>query len=78
MARSTARVGARAGGRGRGRGRAARAVRAAAAAKPRVAIAGVTGAVGQEFLQVLKERNFPYADMKMLASAKRSALLHVL
>ena len=42
----------------------------AAAGKPRVAIAGVTGAVGQEFLQVLKERNFPYEDMKMLASAR--------
>lgn len=39
---------------------------------PSVCIAGVTGAVGQEFLRVLKQRNFPYSEMKMLAS-KRSA-----
>ena len=44
--------------------------KATSSSKPRVAIAGVTGAVGQEFLQVLKERNFPYDDMKMLASAR--------
>ncbi len=65
---------------------------------PTIAIVGVTGAVGQEFLtvgcracpvhiefpnrlpdlllklylhlQVLKERNFPYSDIKMLASAR--------
>ncbi|EEH59801.1 uncharacterized protein MICPUCDRAFT_31546 [Micromonas pusilla CCMP1545] len=37
---------------------------------PKVAIAGVTGAVGQEFLRVLTERNFPYSRMKMLASAR--------
>ena len=47
-----------------------RVVRAACVVRPRVAIAGVTGAVGQEFLQVLEERNFPYAEMKMLASAR--------
>jgi aspartate-semialdehyde dehydrogenase len=35
-----------------------------------VVIAGITGAVGQEFLRVLKERNFPYKSMKMLASAR--------
>jgi len=35
-----------------------------------VAIVGVTGAVGQEFLTVLKERNFPYSDIKLLASAR--------
>lgn len=39
---------------------------------PSIAIVGVTGAVGQEFLQVLKERNFPYSNIKLLAS-KRSA-----
>ncbi len=39
---------------------------------PVIAIAGVTGAVGQEFLQVLEQRNFPFRDIKMLAS-KRSA-----
>jgi len=39
-------------------------------AAPSVAIVGVTGAVGQEFLKVLKERDFPYSNMKMLASAR--------
>lgn len=39
---------------------------------PTVAIAGVTGAVGQEFLDVLSERNFPYKTLKLLAS-RRSA-----
>ncbi|GLI62453.1 hypothetical protein VaNZ11_005083, partial [Volvox africanus] len=37
---------------------------------PRVAVVGVTGAVGQEFLTVLKERNFPYSNIKLLASAR--------
>lgn len=37
-----------------------------------VAIAGVTGAVGQEFLTVLAERKFPIRNLKLLAS-KRSA-----
>ncbi|CAL5221932.1 g4206 [Coccomyxa viridis] len=37
---------------------------------PSVAIVGVTGAVGQEFLRVLKERDFPYSNMKFLASAR--------
>jgi len=37
---------------------------------PRVAIAGISGAVGQEFLRVLTERNFPYSDVKMLASSR--------
>ena len=37
---------------------------------PVVAIAGVTGAVGQEFLTLLEERNFPIADMRMLASSR--------
>jgi len=37
---------------------------------PVVAIAGVTGAVGQEFLKVLVQRDFPYSEMKMLASAR--------
>src|SRR3954469_18224004 len=35
-----------------------------------VAIAGATGAVGQEFLTVLAERNFPIRNLKLLASAK--------
>lgn len=37
-----------------------------------VAIAGATGAVGQEFLTVLAERKFPMASLKLLAS-KNSA-----
>ncbi|KAL4346564.1 hypothetical protein GQ457_17G014870 [Hibiscus cannabinus] len=39
---------------------------------PSVAIVGVTGAVGQEFLSVLSDRDFPYRSIKLLAS-KRSA-----
>jgi len=35
-----------------------------------VAIVGATGAVGQEFLTVLAERNFPIKSIKMLASAR--------
>ena len=35
-----------------------------------VAIAGATGAVGQEFLTVLEERNFPIRSIKFLASAR--------
>ena len=40
--------------------------------KYNVAILGATGAVGQEFLNLIEERNFPFANLKMLAS-KRSA-----
>jgi aspartate-semialdehyde dehydrogenase len=47
------------------------AIRAAKTADgPRLAIVGITGAVGQEFLTVLKERNFPYSEIKLLASAR--------
>lgn len=35
-----------------------------------LAIAGVTGAVGQEFLDILEERNFPFDSLKMLASSR--------
>ncbi len=35
-----------------------------------VAIVGATGAVGQEFLTVLAERDFPIANLKLLASAR--------
>ena len=35
-----------------------------------VAIVGATGAVGREFLTVLAERNFPIANLKLLASAR--------
>ncbi|KAH1074278.1 hypothetical protein J1N35_026606 [Gossypium stocksii] len=39
---------------------------------PSVAVVGVTGAVGQEFLSVLSDRDFPYRSLKLLAS-KHSA-----
>ena len=35
-----------------------------------LAIAGVTGAVGQEFLTILEERDFPFDSLKMLASSR--------
>src|SRR5215218_9191190 len=35
-----------------------------------VAIVGATGAVGQEFLSVLAERDFPIRGIKFLASAR--------
>ena len=35
-----------------------------------VAIAGVTGAVGQEFIKILEQRNFPVKSIKMLASTR--------
>jgi len=35
-----------------------------------LAIAGVTGAVGQEFLAVLQQRDFPFDSMRMLASSR--------
>ena len=35
-----------------------------------VAIMGATGAVGVEFLQILEQRNFPLASLKLLASAR--------
>jgi aspartate-semialdehyde dehydrogenase len=35
-----------------------------------VAVVGVTGAVGQEFLSILEQRNFPFRSLKMLASSR--------
>lgn len=35
-----------------------------------VAIVGVTGAVGQEFLRVLEQRAFPFGGLKLLASSR--------
>src|SRR3972149_187457 len=35
-----------------------------------LAVAGVTGAVGQEFLAILQQRDFPFDSIKMLASAR--------
>ena len=37
---------------------------------PSVAVVGATGAVGQEFLAVLAQRNFPIGTLKLLASAR--------
>ena len=34
--------------------------------KYNVAILGATGAVGQEFLNLIEERNFPFAELKLL------------
>lgn len=39
---------------------------------PNLAIVGATGAVGQEFLKLLTERNFPVEELRLLAT-KRSA-----
>lgn len=38
--------------------------------KPVVAILGATGAVGQEFLTLIEERNFPFSELKLLASSR--------
>ncbi|RZR94727.1 hypothetical protein BHM03_00023485, partial [Ensete ventricosum] len=43
---------------------------------PSVAVVGVTGAVGQEFLRVLSDRDFPYRNIRLLAS-RRSAGKHL-
>lgn len=40
--------------------------------KPNVAILGATGAVGQEFIKLIVERNFPFNELRLLAS-ERSA-----
>ncbi len=37
---------------------------------PTVAIVGATGAVGQEFLELLDQRDFPVGKLKLLASAR--------
>ena len=36
----------------------------------KVAIVGVSGAVGQEFLRVLDERNFPLDELVIFGSAR--------
>ena len=38
--------------------------------EPVIAIAGVTGAVGAEFIATMNRRNFPVARLKALASAR--------
>ncbi len=37
---------------------------------PNVAIVGATGAVGQEFLKILAERNFPVDELRLLATSR--------
>ena len=37
---------------------------------PNVAVVGVTGAVGQEFLSILEQRNFPFKTLRVLASSR--------
>ncbi|HVH81155.1 MAG TPA: aspartate-semialdehyde dehydrogenase [Stellaceae bacterium] len=39
-------------------------------ARPRVAIVGATGAVGQELLSILAERDFPVGELRLLASPR--------
>ena len=39
-------------------------------ADPRVAIVGVTGAVGGEVLSILEERSFPISELRLFASAR--------
>jgi len=48
----------------------ARASAAHPASSPSIAIVGATGAVGQEFLNVLEQRNFPFSKLTLLASAR--------
>lgn len=38
--------------------------------KPNIAIVGATGVVGSTFLKVLEERDFPFENLYMMASAK--------
>ena len=38
--------------------------------KMHVAVVGATGAVGQEMLRVLGQRNFPIAEIRLLASER--------
>ncbi len=35
-----------------------------------VAVAGATGAVGREMLEILEERNFPVSELVLLASER--------
>lgn len=38
--------------------------------RPNIAILGATGAVGQEFIKLIEERNFPFNQLKLLASSR--------
>ncbi len=41
---------------------------------PTVALLGATGAVGQEILQLLKERKFPIKELRLLASSRSAGI----
>ena len=36
----------------------------------RLAVVGATGAVGQEFIRILEQRDFPTVSVRLLASAR--------
>ena len=38
--------------------------------KPNIAVVGATGVVGSTFLKVLEERDFPFENIYLMASAK--------
>lgn len=38
--------------------------------KPNIAILGASGAVGKEFIKLIQDRNFPFNEIKLLASEK--------
>lgn len=38
--------------------------------RPNIAILGATGVVGQEFIKLIEERNFPFNQLKLLASSR--------
>ena len=42
-----------------------------------VAVAGATGAVGNQMIRCLEERNFPIKQLKLLASARSLAKLYL-
>ena len=42
----------------------------------RIAIVGVSGAVGQEFLRVLDERNFPFDELLLFGSARSAGQVY--
>ena len=39
--------------------------------KYNIAVVGATGAVGQEIIDILEERNFPIDKLKLIASKKK-------
>ena len=43
-------------------------------ANPVMAVAGATGAVGREFLQVLHDVDFPASEVRALASARSAGM----